>query len=73
VKQRSGTDACPFNSLYWDFLARHAVQLRANPRMGLVIKQLDRLPPEELAAIRSTAAAHLMAQAPDPVPDGLTP
>jgi len=64
VKQRSGTDACPFNSLYWDFLARHAEQLRANPRMGLVIKQLDRLPPEELAAIRATAAAHLMTQAP---------
>ncbi len=64
VKQRSGTDACPFNSLYWDFLARHADQLRANPRMGLVIKQLDRLPPEELAAIRATAASHLMAQAP---------
>ena len=64
VKQRSGTDSCPFNSLYWDFLARHAAQLRANPRMGLVIKQLDRLPPEELDAIRATAAAHLMAQAP---------
>jgi deoxyribodipyrimidine photolyase-related protein len=64
VKQRSGTDACPFNSLYWDFLARHAEHLRANPRMGLVIKQLDRLPPEELAAIRATAEAHLMALAP---------
>lgn len=64
VKQRSGVDACPFNSLYWDFLARHAAHLRANPRMGLVIKQLDRLPPAELAAIRATAAAHLLAQAP---------
>jgi deoxyribodipyrimidine photolyase-related protein len=64
VKQLSGTDSCPFNSLYWDFLARHAAQLRANPRMALVIKQLDRLPPEELDAIRATAAAHLMAQAP---------
>jgi deoxyribodipyrimidine photolyase-related protein len=63
VKQRSGTDSCPFNSLYWDFLARHAAHLRANPRMGLVIKQLDRLSPEELDAIRATAAAHLMAQA----------
>jgi deoxyribodipyrimidine photolyase-related protein len=73
VKQRSGSDACPFNSLYWDFLARHAAHLRANPRMGLMLKQLDRLPPEELAAIRSTAAAHLMAQAPDPMSDGLTP
>jgi len=64
VKQRSGTDACPFNSLYWDFLARHSDQLSANPRMGLVMKQLERLSAEELATIRATAAAHLMAQAP---------
>ena len=64
VKQRSGDEACPFNSLYWDFLARHADQLRANPRMALVMKQLERLPPEELAAIRATAAAHLTAQSP---------
>ena len=63
-KQRSGDEACPFNSLYWDFLARHADQLRANPRMALVMKQLERLPPEELAAIRATAAAHLTAQSP---------
>ncbi len=57
-KQRSGPQACPFNALYWDFLARHQDTLRRNPRMALVIKQLDRLPAEELAAIRATAAAH---------------
>jgi deoxyribodipyrimidine photolyase-related protein len=59
VKQRHGPRACPYNSLYWDFLARHRDQLRANPRMALVIKQLDRLEPAELAAIRAAAAAHL--------------
>ena len=64
VKQRSGADACPFNSLYWDFLARHREQLSANPRMGLMMKQLDKLPAQELAAIRATAEAHLMAQVP---------
>ena len=57
-RQRIGPRACPFNSLYWDFLARHADELRRNPRMGLVLKQLDRLPAEELAQIRATAAAH---------------
>jgi len=56
-KQRSGPQACPFNSLYWDFLARHEAALRRNPRMGLVLKQLDRIDPAELAAIRASAAA----------------
>ena len=58
VKQRSGPKACPFNSLYWDFLARHADQLRGNPRMALVISQLDRLPVDELALIRAAAERH---------------
>ena len=58
VKQRTGPKACPFNSLYWDFLARHEPALRRNHRMGLVMKQLSKLPEEELAAIRSTAANH---------------
>jgi deoxyribodipyrimidine photolyase-related protein len=57
-KQRSGETACPFNSLYWDFLARHATQLRSNPRMALVIRQLDKIPTEELEAIRASAARH---------------
>jgi deoxyribodipyrimidine photolyase-related protein len=57
-KQRSGADACPFNSLYWDFLARHEHELRGNPRMALVLKQLQRLPDEELEAVRHAAALH---------------
>jgi deoxyribodipyrimidine photolyase-related protein len=61
VKQRSGPRACPFNALYWDFLARHASSLRANPRMALVMRQLERLDPAELEAIRAAAALHLAA------------
>lgn len=57
-KQRSGADACPFNALYWDFLARNREGLSRNPRMGLVLKQLEKIPAPELAAIRSTAASH---------------
>ncbi len=58
VKARSGEEACPFNGLYWDFLARHQEQLRRNPRMALVMKQLEKMAPGELGAIRAQAQAH---------------
>ena len=37
----TGADACPFNSLYWDFLAANEDDLRSNHRMGLVYAHLD--------------------------------
>jgi deoxyribodipyrimidine photolyase-related protein len=52
----TGADACPFTTLYWDFLARHRPLLVRNQRMSLQIKNLDRKPAEELAAIRAQAA-----------------
>jgi len=64
VKLRSGDQACPMNSLYWDFLARHHDQLRRNPRMALVIRQLEKLDAAELDAIRATALAHRHTSAP---------
>ena len=59
VKEAVGPEACPFNFLYWDFLARHQAKLRANPRMGLVYKSMDRMDPERLAALRTQARAFL--------------
>jgi deoxyribodipyrimidine photolyase-related protein len=55
--QRTGEDACPFNFLYWDFLARHRDAFSANPRMALAVKNLDRLDEEERRRVRSQAAA----------------
>ena len=52
----TGADACPFNTLYWDFLDRHEERLRSNHRMGLVYSHLDDKPGDELEAIRERAA-----------------
>ncbi|WP_435102005.1 cryptochrome/photolyase family protein [Halarchaeum sp. P4] len=52
-----GDDACPFNALYWDFLADHEDELRSNHRMGLVYGHLDdKRDADELAGIRERAA-----------------
>ena len=54
-KLASGPDACPFTTLYWDFLARHEQLLKKNPRMGMQLKNLARKDPAELRSIRHQA------------------
>ena len=56
-KQRLGDDACPFNSLYWDFFARNTRQLKANPRIGMVYRQLEKMAGEPLESLQEKAAA----------------
>jgi deoxyribodipyrimidine photolyase-related protein len=51
-----GPKACPFTTLYWDFLARHAARFRDHPRAGMQWRNLDRIPAERLQAIRERAA-----------------
>jgi len=56
-KQATGPDACPFTTLYWDFLARHEKLLARNQRMTMQLKNLGRKDPQELRAIRRQADA----------------
>jgi deoxyribodipyrimidine photolyase-related protein len=57
VKAKSGDNACPFNLLYWDFLARHRERFATHPRMAMMIRNLDRMPEPELVQIRRAADA----------------
>jgi deoxyribodipyrimidine photolyase-related protein len=58
-KRRTGADACPFTTLYWDFLARHRERFDANHRMGNQLAALRRL--ADLDATRARAAEVLVA------------
>jgi deoxyribodipyrimidine photolyase-related protein len=42
-KQRTGDDACPFTTLYWDFLARNEDRLRGNHRISTQLGGMRRL------------------------------
>ncbi|SDW15621.1 cryptochrome/photolyase family protein [Litoreibacter albidus] len=49
---KNGPTACPFNYLYWDFIARNDGKLRGNPRMGFMYRSLDQMSDEKRQAIR---------------------
>lgn len=55
VKLKTGPDACPFNALYWDFIARNEKKLRGNPRMAMPYKNWERMSPADKSAMRQQA------------------
>ena len=60
MKAAVGDRACPFNALYWDFIAHHD-RFAPNTRVAMTVRALDRMDPARLAAIRARAAAFLAA------------
>lgn len=56
-EKATGPDACPFTTLYWDFLMRHRRLLERNQRMALQVKNLARLTRTDQIAIRRQADA----------------
>ncbi len=58
-KKRIGDDACPFNTLYWNFLIQHEERLRANPRLGPNVLGLRHLDDHERLAVQQDAGRFL--------------
>ena len=53
---RVGPTACPFTTLYWDFLLEHDERLGGNPRMSMQVRNARRLSADEASEIRAWAA-----------------
>lgn len=53
--KRVGEEACPFTTLYWDYLIRHEKTLSKNHRMGFQLKNLKRLSAEQKDEIQEQA------------------
>ncbi|MEM7562379.1 MAG: cryptochrome/photolyase family protein [Pseudomonadota bacterium] len=50
-KQKTSSNACPMNSLYWHFHHRHRSRLENNPRIGMVYRTWDKFSSADQATI----------------------
>ena len=71
--QRSGDNACPFTTLYWDFLMRHEAALARNPRMALQVKNVARLSAAQKQAVSERAASIRRGEVGAEAGDGVAP
>ena len=54
--ERVGPQACPFTTLYWDFLLRHETRFADHPRLALQVRGVGRIGAAERDRIRAQAA-----------------
>ena len=59
VADATGERGCPFNALYWDFMARHEDRFAGNARMRMPLRTLAKMAPARRDALRARAAAFL--------------
>ena len=54
-KEKHGAQSCPFDTLYWDFLITHRKAFKNNPRMAMMLKNIDRKTESEMVKIAARA------------------
>lgn len=55
TKHKLEDNACPLNSLYWDFLYRHQDKLGNNPRLSFAYRNLDKMTDSQREALLAKA------------------
>lgn len=55
VKEKTGEQACPLNSLYWRFMVKHRDRLNKNPRIGMIYGNWDKQTPDQRQAVLDRA------------------
>ncbi len=53
--ETTGDTACPFNALYWDFMARHKPQLQSNHRLSYIYSTWEKFSSARKEAIHNQA------------------
>jgi deoxyribodipyrimidine photolyase-related protein len=57
VTLKTGDKACPFNSLYWQFIHKNKAEFSKNPRMAMMVKVFEKMEPNKRQALLTQAKA----------------
>lgn len=55
IKQKTGSDACPFNYLYWNFVDQQRETFSSSGRVNFMVNAFDKKPETEKEAIRESS------------------
>lgn len=58
-KEKTGAQACPFNSLYWNFIDQHKDSLQNNSRMSMIYRVWDKFSANDKELILEQADKYL--------------
>ncbi|WP_235296055.1 cryptochrome/photolyase family protein [Portibacter marinus] len=57
--KKTGESACPFNSLYWNFIDQHYEKFKNNARMGMMLATWDKMDGDKKESLLSQATKYL--------------